>query len=89
MTEAEKNIINETQGLLHSCGYKLQQAEGDTYQIVKCGSGEVLASGTLEVCRNAAAYMAASGKFEPDPTAKGPEAYKAGLAMSEKLKKMK
>ena len=89
MTEAEKKLLRDTQGLLHGCGCKLEKAEGDTYQIVKCGSGEVLAGGTLEVCRNAAAYMAASGKFEPDPIAKGPEAYQAGLAMSEKLKQMK
>ena len=85
MTVAENKIVRETQGLLHSCGCKLESAGGDQFRIVKSGSGEILASGTMETCYNTAAYMAGSGRFEPEPTATGPEAYQAGRAMAERL----
>ena len=85
MTEAEKKLFRETQGLLHGCGCKLEKAEGEKYQILRCGSGKILASGTLSVCHNAAVHMVESGKFKPEPTAKGPEAYQAGRRMSKRL----
>ena len=85
MTVAENKIVRETQGLLHSCGCKLESAGGNQFRIVKSGSGEILASGSLETCYNTAAYMAGSGQFKPESVVTGPEAYQAGKAMSKKL----
>ena len=85
MTAEQNKVFTETQGLLVSCGCQLESIGGDLYQIVRSGTGEVLGTGTLETVFNAAAYMSGSGKFKPEPIAAESEAYKAGLAMAEKL----
>ena len=63
MSKANDKLLQETQGLIHCCGCKLEKAEDEKYKIVNCGSGKVLASGTLPVCHDAAVYMVNSGRF--------------------------
>ena len=81
----DQQIKRETEGLLHSCGCKLEPTGGDQYQIVRRGSGKVLATGSLKTCYGAAFYMASSGQFQPEPVATGKEAYQAGVAMAKRL----
>ena len=84
MSDQQKKL-QETNGLLASCGCRLVRASADEYFIVRTGSNEVLGSGALDVIYNTAAYMAGSGNCKPEQRATGPEAYQAGKAMAKKL----